>query len=190
MAQQEPARPFVERVFEDFVAAITRFVDASIINLAPDRICRAKGDGIMPIRPRISPVMPWASHCLRRVLACALCLLVTTLAHADAVTEWNQTAIRAAASIGISTGWQSRIVAITHAAMFDAVNSIERKYTTYAVEVSPPAGASAEAAAITAAHAVLTQLVPDEKKMLDTALTTTLANVAMAQRKTRARRSA
>jgi hypothetical protein len=35
-----------------------------------------------------------------------------------------------------------------------------------------------EAAAITAAHAVLTHLVPDEKKMLDAALTTTLANVA------------
>ena len=82
--------------------------------------------------------------------------LMTTLAHADAVTDWNETAIRAAASVGISTGWQSRIVAITHAAMFDAVNSIERKYTPYAVEVSPPAGASAEAAAITAAHAVLT----------------------------------
>jgi len=103
---------------------------------------------------------------------------LATLAYADAVTDWNQTAISAAASIGISTGWQSRIVAIAHAAMFDAVNSIERKYTKYAIEVSPPAGASADAAAITAAHAVLMQLVPDEKKKLDAALTTTLANVA------------
>jgi len=103
---------------------------------------------------------------------------LATLAYADAVTDWNQTAISAAASIGISTGWQSRIIAITHAAMFDAVNSIERKYTKYAIEVSPPAGASADAAAITAAHAVLMQLVPDEKKKLDAALTTTLANVA------------
>ena len=132
----------------------------------------------MPIRPRVSPVMPWASHGLRGFLACALCLLMTTLAHADAVTDWNETAIRAAASVGISTGWQSRIVAITHAAMFDAVNSIERKYTTYAVEVSPPAGASAEAAAITAAHTVLTSLLPDQKNMLDAALSTTLAKVA------------
>jgi hypothetical protein len=94
------------------------------------------------------------------------------------VTDWNETAIRAAASVGISTGWQSRLVAIAHAAMFDAVNSIERKYTKYAVEAAPPAGASAEAAAITAAHAVLTQLVPDQKTMLDAALTTTLAKVA------------
>src|SRR5262245_34160617 len=61
--------------------------------------------------------------------------------------------------------------------MSDAVNSIERQYTTYAVEVSPPAGASAEAAAITAAHTVLTQLVPDQQKMLNAALTTTLAKV-------------
>jgi hypothetical protein len=107
-----------------------------------------------------------------------LWLLCATLAHADAVTDWNETAVRAAASVGISTGWQSRLMAIAHAAMFDAVNSIERKYTKYAVEVSPSAGASAEAAAITAAHAVLTQLVPEQKTMLDAALTTTLAKVA------------
>jgi hypothetical protein len=178
MAQQEAARPFVERVFEDFVAATRRFVDASITHLTPDRVCRAKGDGTMPIRPHISPATPWASPALMGLLACALCLLMTTLAHADAVTDWNETAIRAAASVGISTGWQSRIVAITHAAIFDAVNSIERQYTPYAVEVSAPAGASAEAAAITAAHAVLTQLVSDQKTMLDAALTTTLAKVA------------
>jgi hypothetical protein len=78
----------------------------------------------------------------------------------------------------MGTGGQSRLVAIAHAAMFDAVNSIERKYTKYAVEVSPPAGASAEAAAITAAHTVLTQLVPDQRNMLDAARTTTLAKVA------------
>ena len=131
----------------------------------------------MHIQPT-SPAVPQARRSLRCLIACALWPLLATLAYADAVTDWNQTAISAAASIGISTGWQSRIVAITHAAMFDAVNSIERKYTKYAIEVSPPAGASADAAAITAAHAVLMQLVPDEKKKLDAALTTTLANVA------------
>jgi hypothetical protein len=132
----------------------------------------------MPSQPPTSSALPRAHRSLRCLLACVLWLLFATLAHADAVTDWNETAIRAAASVGISTGWQSRIVAIAHAAMFDAVNSIERKYTKYAVEVSPSAGASAEAAAITAAHAVLTQLVPDQKNMLDAALTTTLAKVA------------
>ena len=132
----------------------------------------------MHIQSHITSAMPWARRSLIFLAACALWPLFATLAHADAVTDWNQTAIRTAASIGISTGWQSRIVAIAHAAMADAVNSIERQYTTYAVEVSPPVGASAEAAAITAAHAVLMHLVPDQKNVLDAALTTTLANVA------------
>ena len=132
----------------------------------------------MPSQPHTSPIVPRAHHRLHCLITCVLWPLLATLVHADAVTDWNETAIRAAASVSNSTGSQSRLVAIAHAAMFDAVNSIERKYTKYAVEVSPPAGASAEAAAITAAHAVLTQLVPAEKNMLDTALTTTLAKVA------------
>ena len=132
----------------------------------------------MPIRLYTTPHVTRARRGLSALVVCVLWPLFATLAHADAVTDWNETAIRAAATVGISTGWQSRIVAIAHAAMFDAVNSIERQYTPYAVEVSPPAGASAEAAAIAAAHAVLTQLVPDQKKMLDSALTTTLAKVA------------
>jgi hypothetical protein len=132
----------------------------------------------MYIQSHISSVVPWARRSLIFLAACALGPLFATLAQANVVTDWNETAIRAAASIGISTGLQSRIVAIAHTAMFDAVNSIERKYTKYAVEVSPPAGASAEGAVITAAHAVLTHLVPDQKNMLDAALSATLTNVA------------
>ena len=143
----------------------------------------------MPIQPHTSPAVPRARRSLRYLIVCVLWPLLATLAHADAVTDWNETAIRAAASVGISTGWQSRIVAIAHAAMFDAVNSIEREYTTYAVEVSPPAGASAEVAATTAAHAVLTHLVPDQKTMLDAAPPPRWPTWPMAQRKTRARRS-
>jgi hypothetical protein len=131
----------------------------------------------MPLSLHTAPPVTRVRRGLGMLLACALWPLLATLAHADVVTDWNVTAIRVAATIGISTGVQSRLMATTHAAMFDAVNSIERKYTPYAVEVSPPAGASAEAAAITAAHGVLTQLVPDEKKMLDAALATTLAKV-------------
>jgi PAP2 superfamily len=132
----------------------------------------------MPIRPHTASTAPRAHPSLCGLIVCVMGPLFATLAHADVVTDWNVTAIRAAATIGISTGVQSRLMAMTHAAMFDAVNSIERRYTPYAVEASPPAGASAEAAAITAAHGVLTRLVPDEQKMLDAALTTTLAKVA------------
>jgi hypothetical protein len=132
----------------------------------------------MHIQSHISSALPWVRRSLIFLAACALWPLFATFAHADVVTDWNEIAIRAAASIGMSTGVQSRIMAMTHGAMFDAVNSIESKYTTYAVEVSPAVGASAEAPAITAAHAVLIQFVPAEKKKLDAALATTLAKVA------------
>jgi hypothetical protein len=132
----------------------------------------------MPLSLHTAPPVPRVRCGLSALIACALGLLLAPVAHADVITDWNVTAVRAAATVGISTGGQSRLMAMTHAAMFDAVNSIERTYTPSAVEVAPPAGASAEAAAITAAHGVLTQLVPDEQKMLDAALATTLATVA------------
>jgi len=132
----------------------------------------------MPLTLHTAPPRPRVRCGRSALLACALWPLVATVAHADVVTDWNVTAIRAASTIGISTGVQSRLMALTHAAMFDAINSIERKYTPYAIEVIPPTDASAEAAAVTAAHGVLMQLVPDEQKMLDTALATTLAKVA------------
>ena len=53
MARQEPARPFVERVFDCFVAAMTRLVVPLSLTLSLTRVCRTKGDGIVPIRPRM-----------------------------------------------------------------------------------------------------------------------------------------
>jgi hypothetical protein len=89
----------------------------------------SKGGYTMPIRLYSTPHVTRVRRGLSALLVCVLWPLVATLAHADAVTDWNQTAIRAAASAGGSTGVQSRIVAIAHAAMFDAVNSIARQYT-------------------------------------------------------------
>jgi hypothetical protein len=96
-------------------------------------------------------------------------------AMADVVTDWNVTAIDASAQT--STPVQSRALAITHAAVFDAVNAIAGKYKAYVAEVKAPAGASQEAAAAASAHAVLSWLFPSQKGMLDTALTGSLAKV-------------
>jgi hypothetical protein len=70
-----------------------------------------------------------------------------------------------------------RIIAIVHAAMFDAVNSIERRYRPYVVQLPVPPTASKEAAASTAAATVLAKLQPnagDELKGALTAYLTTL----------------
>jgi len=96
-------------------------------------------------------------------------------AHADVVTEWNATAMEASAQTNSLV--QSRALAITHAAVFDAVNAIGGKYKVYVAEVKAPAGATQEAAAAAAAHAVLSWLLPAQKGVLDGALTRSLATV-------------
>ena len=131
----------------------------------------------MHIQPHMSSVMPWARRSLTFLAACALSPLFATCAHADAVTDWNETAIRAAASVGISTGWQSRIVAIAHAAMFDAVNGIDASTRRTPSRYHRPR-APRRRRRRSPRRRRATQLVPDQKTMLDAALTTTLAKVA------------
>ncbi len=111
------------------------------------------------------------------VLGIALVLPAAPAAHADSVTDWNQTAIRSTEIAGAPVPVQTRVMAIVHAAMFDAVNAIERKYTAYAVDVTAPAGASAEVAAAAAAHGVLERLYPQQKGFLDAALATSLTRI-------------
>jgi hypothetical protein len=108
----------------------------------------------------------------------ALLLWSATYAvRADVVTDWNQTAIRATEIAGAPVPVQTRVMAIVHAAIFDAVNAIERKYSAYAVDASAPAGAAAEAAAAAAAHGVLERLYPQQKAITDAALAASLARI-------------
>jgi hypothetical protein len=98
-------------------------------------------------------------------------------ARADIVTDWNQTAIRATEIAGVPVPVQTRVLAIVHAAMFDAVNAIDRKYTVYAVDVRAAPGASAEAAAAAAAHGILERIYPVQKPINDAALTNSLSPI-------------
>jgi hypothetical protein len=104
-------------------------------------------------------------------------LLAATAARADAVTEWNVTAIRATEAAGAPVPVQTRTMSLVHAAIFDAVNAIERKYAVYAVEARAAPSASAEAAAAAAAHGVLERLYPLQKPTHDAALAAALARL-------------
>jgi len=54
----------------------------------------------------------------------------------------------------------TRNLAILHAAMYDAVNSVVGTYQPYRVAITPPPGTSAEAAALAAGREVLLALYP------------------------------
>ena len=82
---------------------------------------------------------------------------------------------------GIATGSQTRPLAIMHAAIFDAVNGIARKYDPYFVTDLAPGGARQEAAAAQAAYTTLVSLIPSQKAAFDTQLALSLASIPGAE---------
>jgi hypothetical protein len=91
------------------------------------------------------------------------------------VIQWNQTL--QTLFVGTGPGIHLRALPMMHIAMFDAINSIEDVYTPYLLQVKASHGASAEAAAATAARDVLAALYPAQTATFDTLLSTQLAGM-------------
>jgi hypothetical protein len=108
------------------------------------------------------------------VATCRVLLLAAApdTVRADVVTDWNLTAL--SASEAVSPQGTNRALAITHAAVFDAVNAITRTHKPYLIQLPAPADSSEEAAAAGAAHEVLVWLYPNQAATLDAALKTSL----------------
>jgi hypothetical protein len=104
-------------------------------------------------------------------------LTTVSRARADAVTDWNATTEQAVLTAVQSPAVQGRFLAIVHAAIYDAVNGIEHKYTPYFVTEPAPGGASAEAAAAQAAYTALVSLYPIQKATFETQLASSLAKI-------------
>lgn len=83
----------------------------------------------------------------------------------DLVVEWNAITMDAVATAnGVE---QVRLAAITHLAVFEAVNAIVKKFQPYLGTVSAPVGAMPEAAAVAAAHGVLWNYLDQQRDTLD-----------------------
>jgi hypothetical protein len=106
---------------------------------------------------------------------CLLGVLALRVALADAVTDWN--AIMRATVAAENPLAQSRMAAITHLAIFESVNAIVKDYQPYLRTVTAPEGASAEAAAVAAAHHVLKNYFPAAASNLDSERTRSLARI-------------
>lgn len=93
------------------------------------------------------------------------------------VLDWNEMAFRAMGGPTYQHSLlASRINAMTHLAMHDALNAVAPGYQTYALQRRDTA-AEPVAAAASAAHAVLMASFPDKKAMLDSALAQSLAGI-------------
>lgn len=95
----------------------------------------------------------------------------------DEISNWNQTLFRAGLVGGTTPLVMTRVAAIVQAAVFDAVNGIDRRYTPIHVQPAGPAGASRDAAAVQAAYATLVQLYPAQKSVLDARLAVSLTSI-------------
>jgi PAP2 superfamily len=104
----------------------------------------------------------------------------------NAVIEWNRTLLAIVRTPGAqpATIHSTRNFAILHAAIYDAVNNIEPKFSPYLVRLSDvPRSASKIAAADRSAHDVLVSLYPAFQTSLDAELQQDLAQVPDDERK-------
>ena len=115
------------------------------------------------------------------LLWCAAAL--SGAAQADVITDWNATT----QTVLVAKNHQGPPgYALVHAAMYDAVNAIDGRYSVFAVRpVTNPRGASKEAAAAAAAYHVLLGEYPDQGAVLDPAYAASLAAVADGPAKTK-----
>src|SRR5687768_11218820 len=100
------------------------------------------------------------------VMVAASILFGASVAHADAVTDWN-TIMQQTTVPPVNPFFQGRTAAIVQLAVFEAVNSIIGDYEPYLGRIAAPPGASPEAAAIAAAHRALVALHPASAASLD-----------------------
>jgi len=103
------------------------------------------------------------------------------------VVQWNRALLVIVRTPGAQspTVHPTRSFAIMHAAIYDAVNAIDRKHRPYFVRLTGvPRDASQEAAAAAAAHEVLIALYPAFKATLDAQLQQSLALIPDGKSKT------
>src|SRR5215204_204346 len=92
--------------------------------------------------------------------------LMAANAKADVVTDWNEIGNTAVVTNAKRPPAAAIVdMAYVHAAIYDAVNAIDHRYTSYAVNpaVAPLPSTSKEAAAATAAYKVLLALFPAQE---------------------------
>ncbi len=136
---------------------------------------------------RFSPRL-FAVGIILGALAAAAVLAATANARAphrsaepgQAVIDWNQVLLSIVNTPGAQPAniQPTRNFAIVHAAIYDAVDAIDRTHEPYRIFVRAPRDASETAATDAAAHAALVALYPSQQAALDVDYAAELAKVA------------
>jgi len=112
---------------------------------------------------------------IRKMVIAAALISAAPPALADVITDWDEKAV---AIVNTMPPYDAqRIIGLVHAAMFDAVNSIEQRYRPYLVQLPAPPSTSKEAAAATAATVVLASINEKTASAVRDALAVDLASI-------------
>jgi hypothetical protein len=103
--------------------------------------------------------------------------LLVAPARADVVTDWNVIA-NALVAKDVGNNPKLRTLAMVHVAMSDAINTVQNRYTRVVATLPPAPGASAEAAAATAARQILIQIYPEQKAKIEEAYAESLKAIS------------
>jgi hypothetical protein len=101
------------------------------------------------------------------------------------ISEWNEIAVTTLSGDMTTQPVEDILyMAFVQAAVYNAVVGIEGRYEPYRFHASAPRGASAQAAAVAAAHQVLVTYVPSAQAALDARYATSLAQITDGTAKT------
>lgn len=114
---------------------------------------------------------------LRWALPAMLLTVFASPASADVITDWNEKAVAFVTARTMLPPQAERVIATVHLAMFDAVNSIDRRYLPYRLQLPTSKETSKEAAAAAAAATVLATMLPNASEEAKAALAAYLATM-------------
>jgi len=101
----------------------------------------------------------------------------TTLARADIIADWNNTAMDVMKAVNVGGNPWTRSMALVNVSMSDAVNSVQNRYSRYIPELPVDPNASAEAAAAAAAREILMRQYPGQKERIEAAYAEALRSI-------------
>ncbi len=114
---------------------------------------------------------------MRRAFAIAGLVLAAGSVHADVIVDWNQELLSAIQENNVAPPAAARLMAMTHLAQYDAINSITDARRSYAANMVCSPTTSKEAAAASAAHRVLSQAFPTRATQLNARLASHLGAI-------------
>ena len=116
-------------------------------------------------------------HATRIGLAASLLAGLAANASADAITDWNVKAGDLIVEAKLGPPPANRVMAMVHAAVYEAVNAITKRYPDSQLQLEATQGASVDAAVAAANHAVLAKLMPSQQA-IDAVYQAALATIA------------